>query len=85
MDDAELRADMEALGWTPPNLAARLGVTPTVVRRWMGRDPAGPAPIPDAVARWVRRLADLVRAHPPPIREGAHRIRWRSARRGDPR
>jgi transcriptional regulator with XRE-family HTH domain len=60
---AELAAALRTIGWSQRELARRLNVGETQVRRWV----AGQAPIPPALEIWLAKAADWHAKHPPPV------------------
>jgi hypothetical protein len=56
------RQCLEAIGWTPWGLAARLGVHETRTRRWG----TGRYEIPEPVAQWLEALAAAHTKRPSP-------------------
>lgn len=62
MTPTDLRAALADLHWSQRGLAAILRKDERQVRRWA----TGEAQIPPAVADWLARLAEAMRANPPP-------------------
>jgi transcriptional regulator with XRE-family HTH domain len=62
MTGADLTFALAVIGWSQRELARRLGVTESRVRRWA----RGTMPVPEAVADWLRRAAEWHIANPPP-------------------
>jgi transcriptional regulator with XRE-family HTH domain len=54
---------LRTIGWSQRELARRLGVDETRVRRW-ARDAAR---VPDDVAAWLSQAAAWHAEHPPPV------------------
>jgi len=59
---AELAVALRTIGWSQRELARRVGVDETRVRRW-ARDAAR---MPDDVAAWLAEAAAWHAEHPPP-------------------
>ena len=66
MTPADFIAAQDAIGWSNVQLAARLAMNETQIRRWRN----GRATPRAAVADWLRTLADFHEAHPAPARPG---------------
>jgi len=62
MTGADFTFALAVIGWSQRELARRLGVPESRVRRWA----RGTLPVPQAVAAWLRRAAELHFANPPP-------------------
>lgn len=65
MTGAELAAALQTIGWSQRELARRLKVGETQVRRWV----AGAAPMPPALMAWLAKAAAWHAKHPPPVAE----------------
>ena len=63
MNATELRACLDALGWSQGWLADYLGINPVTVQRWA----QDKAPIPAHVAAWIRARAGHARLFPFPV------------------
>jgi transcriptional regulator with XRE-family HTH domain len=53
---------LRTIGWSQRELARRIGVDETRVRRWA----RGAAPVPEDVAAWLASAAAWHAEHPPP-------------------
>jgi hypothetical protein len=62
MTPDEFRSALALLHWSQRGLADILGKDERQVRRWA----AGQYPLPDAIAEWLRRLAQFHERNPPP-------------------
>jgi len=62
MTAAEYRETLDSIGWSAREVARRLGVSAASAQRWR----LGRAPVPAAIATWLRRIEDAVTRHPPP-------------------
>jgi transcriptional regulator with XRE-family HTH domain len=59
-----LRICLEILSWSQRDLAAKLGVDPKQVQRWM----AGASLVPLSTESWLEGLVLAHQAHPAPVR-----------------
>jgi hypothetical protein len=65
MTPDRLRACLASLGWSIRELARRLGMSETLVRRRGWLDAEGT--IPPAVAAWLERIVRTIEANPHPL------------------
>jgi transcriptional regulator with XRE-family HTH domain len=54
---------LRTIGWSQRELARRVGVDETRVRRWL----AGKAPMPLDLVAWLAKAAVWHERHPPPV------------------
>jgi transcriptional regulator with XRE-family HTH domain len=59
----ELAAALRTIGWSQRELARRVRVEETRVRRWV----AGKAPMPLDLVAWLAKAAVWHERHPPPV------------------
>ncbi len=63
MSMEELHEVSEAISWGATAISRAAGINKNTVARWW----SGAREIPPPVAAWLRTLADLHRANPPPV------------------
>ena len=67
MTPAEFRALREGIGWSRPDVAARVGVPVSTLAAWEGAPGMRPGRAPDALAAYLREVAAAVKAIPLPV------------------
>ena len=73
MTPAEFRALREGIGWSRPDVAARVGVPISTLAAWEGAPGMRPGRAPDALAAYLQAVHAAVKAIPLPVLPGRSR------------